>query len=263
VISHDPTVDRMTGGTGEVAQMSVEELEGLTIPGDDLILSHVGPLEVRYRPALDPPEAQRVLTLDALLETIVGKGILYIDFKAGDLAALAQIVRARGLQDRVYVAARNLDEARILASVPGTAVLATPPTIEELDEFLALGPVLVELTLDQATPEVVERIHGRGVKIMLNALTQIDLPLRFQVLLGLHRLDPAEFLRVFFSEVLSGGILRVQDGVFDPIDPNDLEPVWSAIDRAYGRLVEAGADVIQSDFIDLLVPFARRVNENR
>jgi len=263
VVFHDSTVDRITGGSGDVVGMTVEELKALALPTDDLAVKSMGSLTIRYRPLANVPEPQQILTLDELFELVDRQGIIYVDFKAGDLAALAELVRDRGLQDYVYVAARNLDQARTLAAVPGTAVMADPPDMEDLDEFLKLGPVLVELSLEEATPEVVEQIHRAGVKIMMNALNEMDLLLRFEILLSLRMIEPFPFLLTFLSELIPHGILRVQDGVFDPMDPDILVPLASRIDEVYGQLVEAGADVIQTDFLDLLVPFVQRINQER
>ena len=264
VVFHDSTVDRTTDGTGEVAGMTVEELKDLLIPADDLTLNSLDPLQLRYRSLREPlPAPQTILTLDELFDLLGDKGILYIDFKAGDLAALAEIIRDRNLQDRVYVAARTLEQAQTLASVPGTAMMADPPRMEELSAFLALDPVLVELTLEEATPDVVGEIHQAGVKIMMNALGEMDLLLRFQVLLDLNLIEPLVFLCTFFSELIPQGVLRVQDGAFDPIGDEILKPVSERIEEVYGRLVEAGADVIQTDFLDLLAPFVQKINQER
>ncbi|MFC1889514.1 glycerophosphodiester phosphodiesterase [Thermodesulfobacteriota bacterium] len=261
VICHDSTVDRISDGEGEVAAMTVADLKALSIPADDLTIKEMDPFVMKYRTALVPPPPQAFLTLEELFDRIGGRGIIYIDFKVGDLEVLAEFVRARGFQDRIYVAARSLDQAFTLASVPGTAVMADPPDMADLDTFLSLDPVLVELTLDTITPGVVERIHEAGAKIMLNALNERDFVLRFAVLLRLKMIRPLEFLCAFFGDLVPDGVLRIQDGAFDPIDPTDLEPVEALIDRTFGQLTDAGADVIQSDFLDLLVPFARRANE--
>lgn len=260
VICHDGTVDRISDGSGEVASMTVADLKALTIPTDDLTIQVMDPLVMKYRTALVPPPPQAFLTLEELFDRIGGRGIIYIDFKAGDLEALAEFVRDEGFQARVYVAARNLGQATTLASVPGTNVMADPPDMADLDAFLALDPLLVELTLDTISPEVVERIHEAGAKIMLNALNERDFVLRFAVLLRLEMIRPLEFLSVFFGDLVPEGILRIQDGAFDPIDSAGLEPVEDMIDRTFGQLRDAGADVIQSDFLDLLVPFADHVN---
>ena len=246
-----------------MAGMTVEALKALIIPTDDLAIKSLGSLLIHYRPLVEPPEPQQIMTLDELFQLVDKQGIIYVDFKAGDLSVLAELVRDRGLQDHVYVAARNLDQARILAKVPGTAVMADPPQMEDLDEFLKLGPVLVELSLEEATPEVVEQIHGAGVKIMMNALNEMDLLLRFEILLGLGMIEPLPFLCTFLGELIPHGILRVQDGVFDPIDPDNLASVSDRIDEVYGELVEVGADVIQTDFLDLLVPFVKENTANR
>jgi len=185
VICHDSTVDRISDGEGEVADMTVADLQALSIPTDDLTIQDLDPYVMKYRTALVPPPTQAFLTLEELFDRIGGRGIIYVDFKAGDRESLAELVRDRGFQDRVYVAARNLDQATTLASVPGTAVMADPPDMADLDAFLDLDPVLVELTLDTITPEVVARIHEAGAKIMLNALNERDFVLRFAVLLRL------------------------------------------------------------------------------
>ncbi len=263
VVFHDSTVDRITDGTGKVAEMTVAELKGLSIPADDLSLNSIDSLTIRYRPLFQAPGLQKILTLEELLDWIPNKGILYIDFKAGDLVDLAARIRDRGLQDHVYIAARSLEQAQTLASIPGTAVMADPPQMDQLPAFLDLDPVLVELTLEEATPEVVEQIHQAGVKIMMNALGNMDMILRFRVLLALDRIQPIPFLCTFLGELIPEGILRVQDGTFDPIDADDLESVEEMIDRVYSRLVDAGADVIQTDFLDLLTPFAQRANQAR
>ena len=260
VVMHDATVERTTTGLGLVVDMTLDEIKALRIKTDELVLTAISGLDVGYEPALVLPADMTVPTFVETVERIDGRAIVYVDFKAGDRAALARLIRDLGRQDQVYIAARNLDQARELAAVSGTVLMGNPDGIAEIDAYADLGAVLMEIGIDEVTPRVLERIDARGAKLFVNTLTVPDLPVRALVMADLDRVDLAAWAGLIAAKLFSEGVIPIQPGFLEPISRDEHKAVWDLVEGAYGRFVSAGADVIQTDFLDLLVPYIERVN---
>lgn len=111
VLMHDRTVDRMTDGHGQVAQMTLAQLQSL----------HVRDLK---RPRIPP---DHLPTFNEALIAIKGRINLYLDFKAGDRAAVAEAIRDAGVtkQILVYDDPNSVEEWRRVA--PGLPLIVSAP----------------------------------------------------------------------------------------------------------------------------------------
>jgi len=255
VVMHDSTVERTTDGLGYVADLTLGELKQMLIKSDELVLSTFDQFEIRYDPGLPVPGDLTIPTFSEAVEFIDGRAIVYVDFKAGDLQALAGIIRDRGRQDQVYIAARSLAQAEELASVPGTVTMGNPDSIGEIDSFVDLGAVLIELGLGEATPSMADHIHARGAKLFVNTLSEPDIIIRSLVMLDLGRVDLLQWAGLIAVRIFPDGVIPILPGFFDPLSSADVEKAANILERGFSPFVNAGADVIQTDFLDLLVPF--------
>ncbi len=87
LIMHDSTVDRMTDGHGSVADLTWEELSKLKVQSRQL--TNVPP--------------SRIPLFEEALKLARAKIHIYVDFKAGDRAVAADIIRAAGMGSGVLI----------------------------------------------------------------------------------------------------------------------------------------------------------------
>lgn len=111
ILLHDATVNRMTDGHGPVAELTLAQLKAL-----------------RVRDAKRPElPADRVPTLEEALTLAKGRLNLYLDFKAGDRAEVAKIIRDAGVERQilVYDEPEAVSEWRRLQ--PALPLIVSPP----------------------------------------------------------------------------------------------------------------------------------------
>ncbi len=260
VVMHDSTVERTTDGLGYVEDLTLKELKELRIKSEELVLGTFDQFEVRYDPGLPVPDDLTIPTFAEAVDFIDGRAIIYVDFKTGDRQALAGIIRDMGRQDQVYIAARSLAQAEELASVPGTVLMGNPNSIAEIDAFVDLGAVLLEIGFWEVTPFMVDRIHARGAKLFVNTLSEPDILIRSLVMLELGRVDLLQWAGLIAVRIFPEGVIPILPGFFDPLSSSDVGEVWSILEKGFSPFVNVGADVIQTDFLDLLVPFVEESN---
>lgn len=111
LLMHDASVDRMTDGKGRVVEQSWEALSRLNVR--DLHLTNVPP--------------SRIPLLEEALARCRGRIHIYLDFKAGDRAKVAAMIREAGMERGVliYDSAGGIDEWRRLA--PELPIITSPP----------------------------------------------------------------------------------------------------------------------------------------
>jgi glycerophosphoryl diester phosphodiesterase len=145
VVIHDEDVDRTTDGSGPVADRTLEELR-----------------------ALDAGRGERIPVFEEVLEAV--RSPLQAEIK--DVAAaraLADVIRARDLADRVEVSSFH-DEAvaEIARLVPGvrTALIGSRYGTDIVDRALAVGASTLCLNIRRLTLEVVERARAANLRII-------------------------------------------------------------------------------------------------
>jgi len=121
VLMHDPTVDRMTEGHGSVAQMTLAQLQSL----------HVRDAK---RPQIPP---DHVPTFNEALSTVKGRINIYLDFKAGERAAVSKAIRDAGVikQILVYDDVESVQEWRRVA--PELPLIVSAPNDAKTPQQLA------------------------------------------------------------------------------------------------------------------------------
>jgi glycerophosphoryl diester phosphodiesterase len=125
VLMHDSTVDRMTDGRGSVAQMTLAQLQSL----------HV---QDTRRPRIAP---DRIPTFSEALGAIKGRINIYLDFKAGERAAVSKAIRDAGVtkQVLVYDGVEAVEEWRRVA--PELPLIISPPedakTPQQIANFIS------------------------------------------------------------------------------------------------------------------------------
>lgn len=150
---HDPTVDRTTTGTGEVAQMTLAEVQALELKASE----YAGDFS-----------CERVPTLSEVLSAAKGKVHVLVDANKTDRVDLlvAAIQETGTLEWALFDtdSTEKIDEA--LALEPALLTMIRVGTTDELtlelDHFAAHPPVIVELH-DGADPDaLLPAIHAAG-----------------------------------------------------------------------------------------------------
>jgi len=156
VVMHDSSVDRTTNGTGEVDEMTLAEIKALLI--------HAMNPNVTF---------QEVPTFREAVASLAGKTLVDVDIKSADISQLMQIIEEEGLLDAVYLRIDNIAEGLEARSAnPLAALMAKVGSVAEAQSYLdALAPVdFFEIEYENATTDVVDFIHGQGIKVHINAL---------------------------------------------------------------------------------------------
>ncbi len=111
LIMHDGTVDRMTDGHGSVADLTWEELARLKVQSRQL--TNVPP--------------SRIPLFEEALKLARGKIHIYVDFKAGDRAVAADIIRAAGMGNGVLIYDNTSGVTEWQRIAPEMPVITSPP----------------------------------------------------------------------------------------------------------------------------------------
>lgn len=162
---HDLTLDRTTDGHGPVAAIDWEDLRRLDA-GSWFDPSFVG---------------CRVPSLDDTIDLAVAAGVtLCVEIKGTaaegpkTAAAVAAVVRDRGLLDRVFVSSFDHAALAEASRVAGRATLLAPERLPEagpLDaatavaQAMALGATVLQHRWEDVTREVVDALHDAGVAV--------------------------------------------------------------------------------------------------
>lgn len=129
VVMHDPKVDRTTNGKGRISDLTLAEIQALTLKGGEEA----------------PP------TLEALLEAARGRVLVNIDLKGPLAAQAAQVVHAAGAEDWVLFKAKAGFGAPPIADQPLYRDLAFMPMVA--GEAAPRPGALGEITAQQASGE--------------------------------------------------------------------------------------------------------------
>lgn len=164
IVIHDRRVDRTTNGTGEVAEMTFDELRSLDAG------SWFGP---EYA-------GERLPTLDELLDLSRGKTSLVIEIKAdGVEEQVLRAVLARDMADEVYLIEQDLMRPVIpFYQAVGDCLVSTSPLVWQLpkpvdadairlaNEKANLAGAILGIHHTKITPDLVEATHAADMGIM-------------------------------------------------------------------------------------------------
>jgi len=173
VLMHDDDAGRvaMTHADGldqvPIGELTLAELKSLTI--DDA--------EGRCSPENADAlwERCRIPTFREALDAAVGRTVLMIDYKSGDLATVAADINGAGAVDHVFffdANEANLDD--MMARVPGIAVMPRVQNTEEALEVMARrDPVILHADIGYLE-EVKDEAKRRGIKVLVDIFGPVD-----------------------------------------------------------------------------------------
>jgi glycerophosphoryl diester phosphodiesterase len=125
VLMHDATVDRTTDGQGRVSELDWEALS-------KLIVRTTGP---------EGGPTDRIPRLESALQACKGRIRIYLDFKSGDILAVAAMIRDAGMTGSVVVYDSPSKVAMWREALPGVEFILSVPTAArtnrtELESFV-------------------------------------------------------------------------------------------------------------------------------
>ncbi len=161
VIMHDSTVDRTTDGTGEVSEMTLDELRALHLKVHHGDMAPIGDFS-----------CETVPLLSEVVELARGRLFLDLDVKTSRADLVAQAIRDLGAQDFAFISASGFDKpTRAREAVPGVRLQVRPDSPGEVDGFLARFdpiPDIFEMDDGEVAP-VAARLHELGAKVFVDA----------------------------------------------------------------------------------------------
>ncbi|WP_205686068.1 glycerophosphodiester phosphodiesterase family protein [Chitinophaga costaii] len=156
VIMHHASVDRMTNGKGNVADLTYDKITSLTIPDD------------AHHKKYHVPSFKEVLL------ACRGKVNVYLDFKEADVNMTWRMIKALHMEQQVVVYPNTIaqfkewrklaPEMPLVANVPDT-IKDAPALNAFLDEYPAAA---VNGSIGQYTPEMLAVFKNRGVAVWLD-----------------------------------------------------------------------------------------------
>lgn len=157
VIMHDATVDRTTNGSGQVAEMTLSQLE---------VLDAGGWFDSRFA-------KERIPTLREALDLLEGKVRLNIHLKA--FASAREVLVSRvvaelaemDLVDHCFIASdeETIELAKRMQPAIAICNLSTSPFGTYIDRSMAIGCSILQPSNRQVTPEFVATAHQEGMEV--------------------------------------------------------------------------------------------------
>jgi glycerophosphoryl diester phosphodiesterase len=163
VISHDRTVDRMTNGHGNVA---------------DLTFDYIRSLDAGYKFS-DKYKGEKIPTLDEVLDLAKGKINIYLDHKAAPVADVLACLKKHKMTKHVvvYNGTTPLQEWKKLAPeipvMPGLPEQYRRPG-GYADFLKVLHAEVTDGDTSDYTAELVQQAHANGVKVYVDSLGTTD-----------------------------------------------------------------------------------------
>ncbi|MCF0072591.1 glycerophosphodiester phosphodiesterase family protein [Dyadobacter sp. CY261] len=183
VAMHDAKVDRTTNGTGKVADMTWQEIEGLQVFN-------------RNKKTHRIPEFKEMLAL------CKGKINIYLDFKDADVVETWKQIKAAGMEHQIVVYLNKEEQYKKWKEIAPEMPLMTslPKEItnkEQLTAFLAHTHIQVADNI--ADPELLKAAHELGLSVWLDVQSPTEGPASWNEALhkgvqGLQTDKPAELV---------------------------------------------------------------------
>lgn len=178
VLMHDDTVSRTTDGERrfpgrvKVTELSLGEFKSLVID-DPRCTGTTGDNLDRCRPP----------TFAELLDRTGKETLLFIDFKAGDAARLAAVVKAADAAGRVILFDSNIQSLRAFrAALPGALVMPRVHNAAETQALLKPENSDLDLRWIHGEPggliaEIAAVLRGTGIRLYVDTFVNVDLML--------------------------------------------------------------------------------------
>jgi glycerophosphoryl diester phosphodiesterase len=147
VVIHDATVNRTTNGTGAVGAMSLARIR-----------------------RLDAGQGERVPTLDEVLETVRGRGLLLLELKGmGVERAAVAAVAAHGMADDVTFTSfepARLAVVRDLGRQYRIGAIFPNPTEFDLARAAELSATRIDVHYRHLNLRMLEEAHAKGLEVL-------------------------------------------------------------------------------------------------
>jgi glycerophosphoryl diester phosphodiesterase len=224
VIQHDATVNRMTNGTGNVRDLTLEEIKKLTIqsPGNSTV----------YR----VPEFRDVLK--ACKKQIN----IYLDFKDADVEETYRQIREAGMEKQVVVYLNQESQYKQWRNAaPAMPLMASLPesikTSTQLDFFL--GQVPIEVLDNVEDPAMLAVARKYGVAVWLDVESDNEGPALWREAMskdiqGVQTDHPGELVSYLDQNKLRNGIVVVGSGQ-EQSNGSELPPYRKLSDIQYSK----------------------------
>lgn len=157
VILHDPSLDRVSNGTGFVNEYTLRELKQLRLTSDGKITEY------------------KILTLEEALQIIKGKILVNLDIKTGGIKEILNVCKRVGVVNQVVWKQQFYPG---ILKEPGVIFMPRVTSMEQLKDTLALMkpvvPTATEVIFPKATDpvgaEAIPLLKKMGSRIWANAL---------------------------------------------------------------------------------------------
>ncbi|MFC2175143.1 glycerophosphodiester phosphodiesterase [archaeon] len=144
VAMHDATLERTTNGEGEVEKKTLAELK-----------------------ELDAGKGEKVPTLQEIIETVKDKAGLIIELKGSNTAEKAVELVEKNLMNKVAFVSFKPEELKKVKDLDSfsTGFISRAFALEVIAEAKLLGAGILVVPVSEATQEVVDEVHGEGLKV--------------------------------------------------------------------------------------------------
>ncbi len=166
VLMHDGDIDRTTQGSGDVADLTLAEVQSFSMESGNA-----------------PPgdfSCDRVPNLDDVFTISAGRIVVELEVK--DTAAgvtAAEYLRDNDLFGDAFLLCGASECAAARAAVPDVPIMSRPKKPEEVAAEAAYDPPPIMVHIDYSegflSPEIIDAIHSVGAKVFANAFVVADL----------------------------------------------------------------------------------------
>ncbi len=159
VVMHDSSVDRTTNGTGDVDEMTLDEIRELVVVSE-----------------FDGIEDQPIPTFVEALQHLKGRALINVDAKTSRFDLIAADLAVADAREWVYVQVDSLDEGEEMrAADPDVRIMPDIESVTDMVEYGdALQPETIEVPWNLDDVAVFDEATARGARINQNALGVAD-----------------------------------------------------------------------------------------
>ena len=150
---HDDKLDRTTNGVGEIADWMSQDIDTLDAG------SWFGP----------EFKGQRVAKFADLLRVAKNAGIhVTVDYRAGDFGKMMELINAEGMLDSCSFTFYKEEKAKAFRAIfPEVSLQAYVRELGDFDRIAEeLKPDIIVAWIEKITPEFVEKVHLRNMKML-------------------------------------------------------------------------------------------------
>ena len=207
VVMHDSSVDRTTDGTGDVDEMTLDEIRDLVVVS-----------------GFDGIDDQPVPTFVETLLHLKGRALINVDAKTSRFDLIAADLAEADAREWVYVQVDSLSEGEQMRAADPTVRIM--PDIESVDDMVeygdALQPETIEVPWNLDDAAVFAEAAARGARVNQNALGVAD---SVAIVHEANGDDPCQA----FEEIWGRGATMIQTDV-----PHLLVPCLDGINEGNG-----------------------------